>query len=112
MKVLVFDDVLVRRAGDYQVDGLELIFREHADDAAEVVALERPEIVMMDFAMGEHRSGAEVIRGLRRGYAGRIVGISSDPGSNQQMLAAGADDAIPKSHLRGYLSRLTRRPIA
>ena len=36
----------------------------------------------------------------------RIVAISSDPAANQHMIAAGADDAIPKSHVRAYLQRL------
>jgi DNA-binding NarL/FixJ family response regulator len=85
---------------------MDLVFHEHADDAAQVIARERPDVVLMDFAMGEHRSGEEVIRMLRRAFTGRIVGISSDPESNRRMVAAGADDAIPKSHLRAYLSRL------
>jgi CheY-like chemotaxis protein len=106
VKVLIFDDVIVRRADDYRVDGLQLLFYEHGDDAPTVVAKERPDLVMMDFAMGEHRSGEEVIRLIRQGFDGRIVAISSDAASNRRMVEAGADDAVPKTHLRAYLSRL------
>jgi CheY-like chemotaxis protein len=108
MKVLIFDDLLVRRSDEYRVRGLDLVFVEHADDAAAVVVRERPQLVLMDFSMGEHRSGADAIVALRRVYDGRIVGISSDPESNERMRAAGADDAIPKTHLRAYLSRIAR----
>ena len=38
----------------------------------------------------------------------RIVAISSDERSNERMLAAGADDALPKTHVKGYLSRLSK----
>jgi CheY-like chemotaxis protein len=106
MKILIFDDVLIRRQDTYRVEGMDLVFVEHADDAAQVIAREQPDLVMMDFAMGEHRSGEEVIRTLRRAFGGKIVGISSDPESNRRMVVAGADDAIPKTHLRAYLSRL------
>ena len=111
MKVIVFDDVLVRRAREYEVPNLELTFFAHADDAVEVVGRERPDVVLMDYAMDSHASGEDAIRALRAAYprgGAKIVAISSDERSNERMLAAGADDAVPKSHVKGYLSRLSK----
>jgi CheY-like chemotaxis protein len=112
MKVVVFDDVLVRRAHEYEVPNLELKFFPHADDAVEIVGRERPDVVLMDYAMDAHASGEDAIRALRgafpRGRGAKIVAISSDERSNERMLAAGADDAVPKTHVKGYLSRLSK----
>ena len=112
MKVIVFDDVLVRRAREYEVPNLELRFFAHADDAVEVVGRERPDVVLMDYAMDDHANGEDAIRALRGAYArgsgAKLVGISSDPHSNERMLLAGADDAVPKTHVKGYLSRLAK----
>jgi CheY-like chemotaxis protein len=111
MKVIVFDDVLVRRAREYEVPSLDLRFFAHADDAVEVVGRERPDVVLMDYAMDSHASGEDAIRALRAAFprgGAKIVAISSDEGSNERMLAAGADDAVPKSHVKGYLSRLSK----
>jgi CheY-like chemotaxis protein len=113
MKVIVFDDVLVRRAREYEVPNLDLKFFAHADDAVEIVARERPDVVLMDYAMDAHASGEDAIVALRaaspRGGGGaKIVAISSDERSNERMLRAGADDAVPKSHVKGYLSRLAK----
>jgi CheY-like chemotaxis protein len=112
MKVVVFDDVLIRRAREYEVPELDLRFFAHADDAVEVVGRERPDVVLMDYAMDAHASGEEAIRALRaaypRGRGAKIVAISSDERSNERMLAAGADDAVPKTHVKAYLSRLSK----
>jgi CheY-like chemotaxis protein len=112
MKVIVFDDVLVRRAREYEVPNLDLKFFAHADDAVEIVARERPDVVLMDYAMDAHASGEDAIVALRaahpRGSGAKIVAISSDERSNERMLRAGADDAVPKSHVKGYLSRLAK----
>jgi CheY-like chemotaxis protein len=112
MKVLVFDDVLVRRAREYEVPNLDLKFFAHADDAVTIVGRERPDVVLMDYAMDDHASGEDAIRALRaafpRGGGAKIVAISSDERSNERMIAAGADDAIPKTHVKGYLSRLSK----
>lgn len=108
MKVIVFDDVLCTRAGDYAVADLAIAFHPHADDAVAIVAAERPDVVLMDYSMAEHQSGEEAVRALRAGHGRdlRIVAISSDERSNERMLAAGADDALPKTHVKAYLSRL------
>jgi CheY-like chemotaxis protein len=112
MKVVVFDDVLVRRAHEYEVPNLDLAFFPHADDAVDIVSRERPDVVLMDYSMDAHANGEEAIRALRaafpRGRGAKIVAISSDERSNERMLAAGADDAIPKTHVKGYLSRLSK----
>lgn len=119
MRVVVFDDVLHGLQTAYAGMDAELRFYEHADDAVDVVQSERPDLVLMDYSMEEHRTGEEAISALRarwpRGRL-RIVAISSDVLSNERMLAAGADDAVPKSHLRGYLRgclrEYSRRAIA
>ncbi len=113
MKVIVFDDVLVRRAREYELPNLDLQFFAHADDAVAIVGRERPDVVLMDYAMAAQNSGEEAIRALRAAYprgngSAKIVAISSDERSNERMLAAGADDAVPKSHVKGYLSRLSK----
>ena len=112
MRVVVFDDVLFNRQKDFAGLGPDFRFFEHADDAVSVVQAEQPELVLMDYAMEEHDTGEEAIGALRRRWpVGQltIVAISSDPHSNQRMLAAGADEAVPKSHLRGYLRGWMRR---
>ncbi len=112
MKVIIFDDVLCRRQSEYRIAGMEMTFYEDGDDAVAVVLRERPNLVCMDFSMDSRQSGAEAIGYLRADprLAGlRVVAISSDRESNERLLAAGADDALPKTHLRGYLRRLADR---
>lgn len=133
LKVLVFDDELSQRPAFYRQAELDLKFYADADDAVRIVAAEHPDVVMMDFTMGAALSGAAAVRRIREKQTGgpaparsasnqtatdktarpqpapsplRIVAISSDPAANQHMLEAGADDAIPKSHVRAYLQRL------
>jgi CheY-like chemotaxis protein len=113
MRVVVFDDVLFARQHEYREMDCELKFFEHADEAVRVVADEQPDVVLMDYAMEEHRTGEEAIAELRQLWPrGRlhIVGISADVLSNERLVAAGADDAVPKSHLRGYLRSILRAP--
>jgi CheY-like chemotaxis protein len=112
VKVVIFDDLLCRRPDEYTVPNLEVQLYPHADDAVAVVTRERPDVVLMDYSMDANASGEDAIRSLRaafpRGRGAKIVAISSDERSNERMLAAGADDALPKTHVRGYLSRLAR----
>ena len=113
MRVIVFDDILFHRQAEFTEVDLDLRFYEHADNAVVVVAAERPDLVLMDYAMDAHASGEDAVRALRTRWprgALTIVGISSDSSSNRRMVAMGADDAVPKSHLRGYLRALRRRP--
>ena len=115
MRVVVFDDVLCRRQpefAEFAEQGMVLHFYAHADDAVDVVESERPDLVLMDYAMEEHLTGVEAVQNLRvRFPVGelRIVGISSDAGANQRMVAVGADEATLKPHLRGYLRAIMRR---
>src|SRR5262245_40887089 len=112
MRVVVFDDVLFARQQEYASTDCELLFYEHADEAVRVVAGAEPDAVLMDYAMEEHLTGEEAISALRERWPrGRlhIVAISSDALSNDRMVAAGADDAVLKSHLRGYLKLMLRR---
>ena len=106
MKVAIFDDVVAARSEQFHIAGLEVVVFPHADDAVRACQLGRYELVFMDFAMGTGRKdGSRAIGELRRaGFAGKIIGISSDPAANAAMRAAGADDALgSKSHLRSYL---------
>lgn len=112
MKAVIFDDVLATLDHHYRVAGLELAFFEHGDQAEAVVAQERPDLIFVDYTMDAQRSGAEVIIALRCFQGAprlRIIAISSDREHNERMLVAGADDALPKSHLRGYLKKLAER---
>jgi CheY-like chemotaxis protein len=111
MKVILFDDELSAHAANYRMAGIELICLPHADDALAVVARERPDVVLMDFTMYSERSGADAVSELsalrqRQQLGLRIVGISAEAAANQRMLRQGADDAIPKTHIRGYLHKL------
>jgi CheY-like chemotaxis protein len=100
----------VHRQREYEVPGIELQFYSHADDAAQVVTRERPDVVLMDYVMHDHASGEDAIRAIRStsGRLARIIAISSDERHNERMIDAGADDALPKTHVKGYLSRLAR----
>ena len=110
LRVAIFDDVIAARGESFAIPGLEVEVYPHADDAAALcTAGEQPDVVFMDYAMGSDRqSGAEAVAELRAaGFAGRIVGISSDPAANDEMRAAGADSSLDKkAHLRSYLVHL------
>ena len=109
MKIVIFDDLLFCRQSEFQTTAVELRFFEHADEVAEV-ARERPDLVLMDFVMGEHRNGAEAVKVLRAaGRRERVIAISSDDESNRQMISVGADDSVPKTHVRGFLARLGKQ---
>jgi DNA-binding NarL/FixJ family response regulator len=112
--VAIFDDVVHARGEQFHIPGLRVSVHAHADDAPGVCAACQPDVVFMDFSLGRGRkSGADAIRDLRSaGFAGRIVGISSDPAANAEMIAAGADDALgKKAHLRSYLVHLGARRL-
>jgi len=108
LRVVIFDDVVAARGEEFRIPGLDVVVYPHADAAADVCTQPRPrpDVVFMDFALGPGRKdGATAIREMRKaGYAGRIVGISSDPAANADMRKAGADDGLAKkAHLRSYL---------
>jgi hypothetical protein len=109
LRVAIFDDVVAARGEVFHIPGLEVEVHAHADDAARVVTDRGYQVVFMDFSMGPGRkTGAVATEELRRGgFAGRIIGISSDPAANASMRTAGADDALgTKAHLRSYLVHL------
>ena len=106
LKVAIFDDVVAARSERFHIPGLHVVVFPHADDAVRACSRDGYDLVCMDFAMGRGRKdGSRAISELRNaGFAGRIIGISSDPAANAAMRAAGADDALgSKSHLRSYL---------
>ncbi len=109
LRVAIFDDVVAARHETFHIPGLEVEVFAHADDAPNSCIAGAFQVVFMDFAMGHGRkSGAIAVRELRdAGFAGRIIGISSDPVANAAMRRAGADDALgKKAHLRSYLVHL------
>jgi len=123
MKVIVFDDELSKpgalslKTGSAatkptgQMPPIEILCCPHADEAATIVERERPDVVLMDYAMHAEHSGAEavsILHALRKrgGPLFLLVAISADPAANQRMLDAGADDAVPKTHVRAYLRKL------
>lgn len=114
MRVVIFDDELSERQAAYRIAGIRLAFFPHADDAVAVTLRERPDVVLMDFTMHANRSGAEAIaalRALQEPATPRLllVAISNDEAANARMLEAGADDAVPKTHVRGYLEKLLEK---
>lgn len=111
LRVVVFDDQMFAR-GDLRVDGIDLELHPHGDDAAALcTGPDAPALVCVDYSMGGlHRSGDRVVRALRdAGYTGRVVAISSDPTANAAMIAAGADQSVPKAELPVYLRAVVRR---
>jgi len=109
LRVAIFDDVVAARGEVFHIPGLVVDVFPHADDAARACTSGRYDVVFMDFAMGPGRkTGAVATAELRAaGFAGRVVGISSDPAANASMRAAGADDALgSKAVLRSYLVHL------
>ena len=113
VKVVIYDDVVAARGETFNIPGLSVVVHPHADEAASQCAQDPvPDVVFMDFAMGNGRkSGADAIRALRSsGFGGRIIAISSDPVANNDMREAGANEALPKKALlRSYLVDLGSR---
>ncbi len=114
LTVFIFDDELHGRAHQYRLPQIDLHVFEHADEALDLVKQRRPRIVLMDYSMRGEQSGAEAMATLNRyrhsvGVPLHLVGISRSSDSNRHLLAAGADDAIPKTHIRGYLKRWVER---
>lgn len=114
LKVLIFDDELHAKAPQYRVPCIDLQIYENADDATQHVHRERPHVVLMDYSMQGDKNGADALAALHALRAHhalplRLIAISGSTESNRQMLAVGADDAVPKTHVRAYLSRLAER---
>ena len=114
LKVVIFDDVVAARGEQFHIPGLDVAVFPHADDAVRVCS-RGFDLVFMDFSMGlGHKEGSLAITELRSaGFAGKIIGISSDPTANAAMRAAGADDSLgSKSHLRSYLVHIGGKLLA
>ena len=96
LKIAVFDDVVAARGETFHIPGLQVDVFAHADDAVAECRRIGHDVVFMDFAMGQgHVDGASAVTSLRAaGFAGRIIGTSSDPAANETMRAAGADDSL------------------
>lgn len=117
LQVAIFDDVVAARGEKFEIPGLEVRVHPHADNAAGITTTpgQEPDVVFMDYALGPGRKdGATAIREMRAaGFAGHVVGISSDPVANAEMRAAGADDALAKKALlRSYLVHLGNQYLA
>lgn len=110
MRIVIFDDLVYREQQRYRLAGLDLRFYENADDVLSIIENETPDLVCMDFSMEALRTGVEAVTLVRqdpRFATLPIVAISSDRQANERLLQAGATDAVPKSHLRGYLNRFS-----
>ena len=115
LRVAIFDDVVAARGELFAIPGLAVDVFPHADNALTTCGLGRYDFVFMDFAMGPGRKdGATAIAFLRSScFAGRIIGISSDPAANSAMRTAGANDSLAsKAHLRSYLVSLGATHLA
>ena len=111
MRVLICDDVVAARGEEFRIDGLDIQVLPDSETLDALVAADPPDVIFMDYSMGAgKRTGGAAVAALRAaGYAGRIVAMSSDQLRNQEMLAAGASDALPrKAVLRAYLVSLAR----
>ena len=110
MRVAIYDDVVFARGEAFNIPGMEVKVFENADNCDEAIAGSF-DYIFMDYAMGDsHINGAAAIIAIRgRGFAGRIVAISSDPNANQEMIEAGANEALPKKAvLRSFLVHLSK----
>ena len=109
LDVLVFDDDLVHRTGFLAQVDARFVYRAHADQAVAVVRQLRPDVVLMDYSMGAHLTGAEAVADLRGHFDAHtlpIIGISSEMRCNHAMILAGANDAVAKAVLPHRLPQL------
>lgn len=111
LRVVIYDDVVALRGENFELPGLDVQLFADADACVATVGAMAPppDLVCMDFAMGDdHQDGVAAIRALRSaGFRGRIIATSSDPARNQAMIDAGADEALAgKALLRSYLVHL------
>lgn len=98
-KILVFDDDLVHHPLFFE--GLPAIFRFRGDgrEALQEVKTWAPDLVLMDYSMGNGPSGADATSSIRGTFplgTLPIVGISTSAPCNQEMRRRGADDAVLK----------------
>jgi CheY-like chemotaxis protein len=112
LRILVFDDDLFGHQ-DF-LAGLpgELVYRPHADDAVAQVRAVAPDVVLMDYSMGAHLTGAQAVSLLRESYQPdelAIIGISSDPLLNARIVLAGADEAVVKMAAPRLLTAMLTR---
>jgi len=115
LKVAIFDDVVAARSEQFHIPGLEVDVFAHADDCVTACKRGDYDLVCMDFAMRPGRKdGGKATGELRAaGFAGTILGISSDPAANAAMRAAGANEALgSKAHLRSYLVHVGGKHLA
>lgn len=112
MRVYLFDDLLYQTRHTLRIPGLQILCFADADQAAQIVVSDPPDLVLMDYELHAEKTGVDAVLALvalrrTQGLSFRIVAISSSLASNEDMIAAGADDAIPKTHVRAYLHRVT-----
>lgn len=114
MRILVFDDDLCHQPDFFGGLPAEFVYRPHADRAVEDVREIEPDLVLMDYAMGRHRTGVEAVSDLRETFPPGdllIFGISSDEGCNRRMCRAGADDGVLKGAAPALVHQLVRRLV-
>lgn len=115
--VLVVDDAAVDRniAGAcVQAEGCVPIYATNGRQALEMIASERPDVVLTDLQMSEV-NGLELVRQVRRNHPGLPVILMTAHGSEEvavQALQAGAASYLPKKILRRNLGDVLRNVMA
>jgi two-component system KDP operon response regulator KdpE len=111
-KILVVEDehkmiALVREM--FVSAGFAVVTADHGEHALQVVAEQRPELMVLDLALRGEISGREVIR-RARSFSDIPIVILTDPSTEADILAAyalGADDHIVRPfNTRIFLARL------
>lgn len=119
--VLIVDDeqhirlLIEQTLEDLEDDGVELLTASDGEEALDVVANQRPELVFLDVTMPK-RNGFEVARAIKAdpGLTGTTVIMLTAKGQaydREQGLAAGADQCITKPFDPDDLLRRARQAL-
>ncbi len=119
--VLIVDDeqhirlLIEQTLEDLEDDGVELLTASDGEEALDVVANQRPELVFLDVTMPK-RNGFEVARAIKAdpGLTGTTVIMLTAKGQaydREQGLAAGADQYITKPFDPDDLLRRARQAL-
>jgi CheY-like chemotaxis protein len=102
-RILVVDDNLILRtlvAHALEDAGYVAVTAESGEAALELARIDPPDLFLVDYLM-PGMTGADLIRELRRSPDARLrrvpaIGLSAIEGSEQEMIAAGANGALRK----------------
>ncbi len=116
-KILIVDDAAVDRrlAGGFVLKaGWSDIYAENGRAALELIAKEKPDVVLTDLQMPQ-MDGLELVKELRRHYPGLPVILMTAFGSEEiavNALRAGAASYVPKHNLKQDLAEALRLVLA